>query len=262
MKKEADKRDVWDAHWTKLNEITEVNPAQHYRHHMLVKHIGYCLRRRPEAKWVFDFGSGQGDLVTMLGKARPEREYFGLELSQVGVDISRKKNPQAHFFKCNLLDPNSQHADFFGKAQLGICSEVLEHIDDPVTALSAIRRYLAPGAQIIITVPGGPMNEFEKSIGHRMHYSKAQLAALVEKSGLRPVRFVRAGFPFFNLYKLLALARGKKLLQDTNSGEGEEPGGSKRLMMLVLKIFQHLFRLNLDDSPFGWQMMVIAEKPA
>jgi len=106
------------------------------------------------------------------------------------------------------------------------------------------------------------MNEFEKSIGHRMHYSKAQLAALVEKSGLRPVRFVRAGFPFFNLYKLLALARGKKLLQDTNSGEGEEPGGSKRLMMLVLKIFQHLFRLNLDDSPFGWQMMVIAEKPA
>lgn len=262
MKHEADKRDVWDAHWSELNAITELNPAQHYRHRLLLKVIDYCLQQKPDVFRVFDFGSGQGDLVQMLSKAAPMPEYYGLELSQVGVDISSKKNPKAHFFKCNLLDLDSQLPDLFGKAQLGICAEVLEHIDEPVLALSAIRRYLAPGAQIIITVPGGPMNEFEKSIGHRMHYSKAELAALLEQSGLRPVKFVRAGFPFFNLYKLMALARGKKLLQDTNSGINEEAGGSKRLMMLVLKVFEYLFRLNLDDTPFGWQMMVIAENPA
>jgi SAM-dependent methyltransferase len=262
MKHEVSKRDVWDEHWTELNEITEVNPAQHYRHRLLTRVIEYCLKQKPDANRVFDFGSGQGDLIKMLGKGPSGREYYGLELSQVGVDISSKKYPVARFFKCNLLDPNSQLPDLYGKAQLGICSEVLEHIDEPAVALSAIRRYLAPGAQIIITVPGGPMNEFEKSIGHRMHYSKAQLAALLEKSGLRPIKFVRAGFPFFNLYKLIALARGKKLLQDTGSGSSGEIGGSKWLMMLVLKVFEYLFRLNLSNSPFGWQMLVIAENPA
>jgi len=262
MKYKADKRDVWDEHWTELNEITEVNPAQHYRHRLLARMIEYCLKQRPEINSVFDFGSGQGDLVQMLGKGAPGCQYYGLELSQVGVDISSKKYPQAHFFKCNLLDPNSQLPDLFGKAQLGICSEVLEHIDEPAIALTAIRRYLAPGAQIIITVPGGPINEFEKSIGHRMHYNKAQLAALLEAGGLRPGKIVRAGFPFFNCYKLMALARGKKLLQDTSSGSSGDASGSRWLMMMVLNVFEYLFRLNLDNSPFGWQMMVIAENPA
>lgn len=252
---------MWDAHWTELNEITEVNPAQHYRHRLLIKVIKDYLKHSPDISRIFDFGSGQGDLVQMLGNIAPVDEYYGLELSQVGVDISIEKNPQSRFFKCNLLDPDSQMPELFGKAQLGICSEVLEHLDEPVLALCAIRKYLAPGARIIITVPGGPMNEFEKSIGHRMHYSRAQFDLILEKSGLRPVKFIRAGFPFFNLYKLIALARGKKLLQDTSSANSGNAGGSKRMMMLVLTVFEYLFRLNLDNSPFGWQMLVVAENP-
>ena len=105
------------------------------------------------------------------------------------------------------------------------------------------------------------MNEFEKSIGHRMHYSEAQLASLLEKSGLRPVKFVRAGFPFFNVYKLMALLRGKRLLQDASSENGGGSAGSKWLMMFVLKVFEYLFHLNMNNSPFGWQMLVIAENP-
>lgn len=253
---DAEKRDGWDDHWTELNDITEVNPAQHYRHRLLAKILRNCLANRPGSKKIFDFGSGQGDMVAMLKQGEPNCEFLGLELSQVGVDISSRKNLGASFYKCNLLDDDDQRTELFRQADIGFCSEVLEHIDTPLMALNNIRKYLAPGALIVITVPGGPMNEFEKSIGHRKHYSKDELQSLVAMSGLNVVKTIRAGFPFFNLYKVIALMRGKKLLNDAN-----QKGDSSFLMLFVLKVFDRLFKFNIESSPFGWQLLLIAENP-
>lgn len=251
-------RDGWDEHWSNLNDITMLNPAQHYRHKLLIEALAECIALRPYRANIYDFGSGQGDLVAMLASKFSGRSFTGLELSGVGVEISKAKAPTAKFRQCNLLEDSPPHTDLYGQCNIGICAEVLEHLDEPRKMLSVIKRYLAPGALLIITVPSGPMNSFEKAIGHRKHYQPEELMALVESAGLSVLRVQRAGFPFFNLYKLVALMRGEKLRSDANGNSGVHG-----LMMFVLRVFDFLFeRFNFRNSPFGWQLMLIAEKPS
>lgn len=248
--------DEWNRHWSKLNELTEINPAQNYRHKILVNVIYNHVNRLPyKDSLIFDFGSGQGDLIRSLTKRLPGRVFCGLELSEVGVELSRLKNSNANFFVCNLLDEKKQLEDLFSRANFGICAEVLEHLDQPEIALANIKKYMAPKGILVITVPGGPMNEFEKSIGHRRHYSVSMLSNLAESQGFRIIKVYRAGFPFFNLYKIFGFLRGKKLLNDVGQKDGDG-----KLMKIALQLFSILFRFNFANSKFGWQLIMVLQK--
>jgi hypothetical protein len=61
-----------------------------------------------------------------------------------------------------------------------------------------------------------------------------------------------AGFPFFNLYRRLVIARGQRLVDDVAAGEAGQPGLAARAAMGV---FRPIFRLNLPRSAWGWQVV-------
>ena len=119
--------------------------------------------------------------------------------------------------------------------------------------------YLASGAQLIVTVPGGPMSAFDRVIGHRQHFTRASIRAVLEQAGFEAPRVFLAGFPFFNLYRLTVIARGKKLAEDVRA---DQDGSTSKLAAAVMAAFRFLFRFNLLDSPFGWQVVAIARKPS
>jgi len=81
-----------------------------------------------------------------------------------------------------------------------IASEVLEHLDDPVTLLRNGMAYMAPGCRVIVTVPGGPISAFHRHIGHRRHYTPVLLRDLLTAAGFEVEVSTGIGFPFFNLY--------------------------------------------------------------
>jgi SAM-dependent methyltransferase len=135
---------------------------------------------------------------------------------------------------------------------------VLEHLDDPADFLRAAGDYLAPGASLIITVPSGPISAFDRRIGHRRHFSAAQLREVIAAGGLECRAVRRAGFPFHNLYRLTVLARGDRLAEDAKE-IARDGGGLARLAMRAYGI---LFRANLPQSPFGWQLVALAQKKA
>jgi hypothetical protein len=56
---------------------------------------------------------------------------------------------------------------------------------------------------------------------------------------------------------LLVIARGKRLAQDV---ETQSSGISSALANFTMKFFRLLFRFNLRDSPFGWQVIAVARK--
>jgi trans-aconitate methyltransferase len=62
----------------------------------------------------------------------PSAQLLGLELSQSGVEISRQKVPEARFVQRNLLEKVEVPEDQRGWATHAVCSEVIEHVDDPV----------------------------------------------------------------------------------------------------------------------------------
>jgi 2-polyprenyl-3-methyl-5-hydroxy-6-metoxy-1,4-benzoquinol methylase len=251
--------DDWDRHWSDLSAVTERNPAQHYRHELLRRLVRRELAAHPHFRTVLDFGSGQGDLIHLLAPEAGGRRLVGLELSRVGVEIAAAKTPQASFHQVDLVANTPEYPELRGQGDLCLCSEVIEHLDEPGTFLRHARRYMAPNGLLVITVPSGPMNAFEKSIGHRQHFTPATISRVVASAGLRVLKVKRSGFPFFNLYKLAAVMRGDSLRTDAEANvSGSGPSG---LMRITFLIFDVLFKFNLENTPFGWQLVLLAQNP-
>jgi SAM-dependent methyltransferase len=188
----------------------------------------------------------------------PRIEIMGLEVSESGVAIARRKVPTATVLQRDLVDSTKPDAEHRAWATHAICSEVIEHVDQPERLLSNAMQYLAPGCLLVVTVPGGPMSAFDHHIGHRRHYSSDDLTQLLAAVGLRVESIARAGFPFFNVYRLAIVLRGKRLVRDVTA---DNSGSSSRTARFLMGVFRQLFALNLDASPFGWQMVARATVP-
>jgi SAM-dependent methyltransferase len=200
-------------------------------------------------------GSGQGELAYDIRQRFPKVGIAGIDRSQMGIEISRKKVTDGFFIQQDLMQPQEPLPAYRQWATHAVCCEVLEHVDSPVRIIENIKPYLASGCRLILTVPGGPMNHYEKHIGHRKHFSLAEVRSLLEGSGFRVTRLWGAGFPFFNLYKLLSLARGKAIMKSVPSPTGELRFPTRQIMLL----FSWLFRFNRDDSRLGWQRVAVAQ---
>jgi Cyclopropane fatty acid synthase and related methyltransferases len=248
-------RDDWNAHWELYAESAAENPAQRLRHDIIARLLGEDAGRSEMR--LFDLGSGQGDLLQRLRSLFPNAQFLGAELSENGVAISQRKVRDATFLVANIFKPPAALNDFTGWATHAVCSEVLEHVDDPISFLKQARNYLVPGGRLIITVPGGPMSAFDRHIGHRQHFNRAKIRLILEQAGYAVERIYLAGFPFFNLYRLLVIARGKRLAEDV---ETKAVGQSSGLARVVMKVFGVLFHATLLDSPFGWQVVATARK--
>jgi cyclopropane fatty-acyl-phospholipid synthase-like methyltransferase len=245
-------KDDWDEHWDRYAAAAALNPAQRMRHDAIVR----ILKTAPHpVQRLLDVGSGQGDFLSRAVAERIARVYAGFEMSESGISISKTKVPGAEFVRVDLFAPPADAARFAGWADAAVCSDVIEHVDDPVGFLRNLRTYLAPGALLALTVPGGPMSTFDHHIGHRRHYTKRLAREVLEDAGFMVDTVMRAGFPFFNLYRLVVIARGARLIEDVES-DGERAAGG--LARLVMALFRVLFRFNLKDSTAGWQIVAVA----
>lgn len=247
-------QDDWDAHWDHYAESASENPAQRMRQQFIARLL--CENAGNHKMQILDLGSGQGDLIQKLVSLLPNAQFVGAELSESGVAISQRKAPAATFLVADIFNPPAELAAFANWATHAVCSEVLEHVDDPIAFLKRARNYLSPGARLIVTVPGGPMSAFDRHIGHRQHFDRGRIHSILEQAGYSVERTYLTGFPFFNLYRLLVMARGKRLAQDVETNAG----GVSGLAGLAMKLFQLLFHANFRDSPFGWQVIATARK--
>jgi len=245
--------DNWDEHWTRYADAAGRNPAQQMRHGIIVKLLQHGATA--DAR-VLDLGSGQGDMLVRLRRVLPQAELLGFELSASGVEISKRKLPGAKFVVADLFSPPAELEGFRDWATAAVCSEVLEHVDSPVDFLKATRPYLRDGARLVVTVPGGPMSAFDRHIGHRQHFTRDSITRALQAADFTVDRVCLSGFPFFNLYRGIVIARGEKLVADGAS----QNKFSARLAAGLLAVFNGLFRFNLMNSPFGWQVVVAARK--
>ena len=251
-------RDEWDRHWALYGVPAHGNPANTYRHRLVLDLLGE-LRAGDH---VLDIGSGQGELALLLKRRFPAATVAGVEYSAGGVQRAEAAADAAGlrvaFVQRDLLEPATLSPDVAHAATHATCSEVLEHVDDPGLLLRNAAAYLAPGCRLVVTVPGGPRSAFDEHIGHRQHFTPATLRTLLAGAGFDVVRVARAGFPFFNLYRLAVILRGRKLIADLESPTSDAGAGAQGA---VLTFFGRAFRLNLASTPFGWQMVALARYP-
>jgi SAM-dependent methyltransferase len=240
--------DDWDRHWDDYAESAAKNPAQAYRRRLILG----LLAAESQPRRVLDIGSGPGDLAAEIVEAFPSAELLGVDASQAAVEYAARKVPAAKFLQRDLLRDSHDDPAHRSWATHAVCSEVLEHVEEPAQLLANARPYLADGCRLIVTVPGGPMSAFDRHIGHRRHFTPEALRAVLEEAGFEIGHAGRAGFPFFNLYRLAVLLRGRRLVDDVAHGSGTTSARA------VMKIFDTLFRLNVGNSPWGWQVFATA----
>jgi 2-polyprenyl-3-methyl-5-hydroxy-6-metoxy-1,4-benzoquinol methylase len=242
--------DNWDQHWADFSEAAKDAPATRYRERVCLRLLqipapGSDVR-------MLDIGSGTGGFAELFCTRFPEARLLGLEISKTGVELSARRVPRAEFVQRDLMaaPPNDRQQVSFN-ATHAVCSEVLEHLDDPLTFLLNARVYMSPNCRLVVTVPGGTPNSFDTYIGHRRHYSPANLQTLLEAAGFEVDLATGVGFPFFNLYRLLTTWRGHRLKQDVS-------GPPSLALRAGMAIFAVLFRFNLMSS--GWQTVAVARR--
>ena len=247
-------RDNWDRHWQDYSEIASQNPAQDYRREVIFSLIG--LEGTGEGARIIDIGSGQGDIAAAIRSRFPSAQIMGLELAQSGVEMSRRKVPAARFVQRDLLDQKEPPPEQRKWATHAVCSEVIEHLDNPSLLLKNARSYMGEGCLLILTAPGGPMSAFDKHIGHRKHWRPREVGRLLRDAGFTPEHVTGVGFPFFNLYRCVVILRGKKLITDVSSGSTS--GGDFWPARAAMTVFQKLIRQSLNSTRTGWQIVAKA----
>ncbi len=246
--------DDWDSHWSRYDSGAAHNQAQRWRHRLLLKALA---PGGAPPRHLLDVGSGQGYFAALARRAWPAASILGLELSETGCRLARGKVPDGEFRAVDLLAGAAPEPGHAGRATHAVCSEVLEHVDDPAGLLRAAAAWMAPGCRLAVTVPGGPMSAFDRHIGHRRHFTPGSLAGLLAESGFAVDRADGAGFPFFNLYRMTVIARGRRLIADVEGGSGDIAPAARAAM----RVFDNLFALNRSTGRLGWQVVAVAVKP-
>jgi 2-polyprenyl-3-methyl-5-hydroxy-6-metoxy-1,4-benzoquinol methylase len=244
--------DDWDRHWSENATSNALNPAQVYRREVIFRLL--ALRDAPAPVRFLDLGCGSGELDMHVVRERADVEILGLDMSATGIDIARRKVPAGHFHQQDFSKA-IEVPGFDRWATHGVCTEVLEHLDEPTAMLVKVRPLLAPGCKLVITVPAGPLSAFDRHVGHRRHFTPRLLGKTIEDAGLNVVELRGAGFPFFNLYRLAVIARGKRLVEDAASGDESSLPLTARA---AIRAFGALFKLSTDRTTLGWQLVAVA----
>jgi SAM-dependent methyltransferase len=242
----------WERHWPAYDQAAQINPAQRYRRKLIFSALERDSRKGPLR--LLDLGCGQGDFLRAALQTFPGAQLAGLDLSQAALSLAKERIPEARLVCADFSKPLTLPVDLQRWATHLVCTEVLEHLDHPAQFLSEIRGAISGGGKLLVTVPGGPRSAFDLHIGHRRHYTADSLSQLFNVTGYRTIAVAAAGFPFFNLYRLAVILRGRRLIADIG---GENTGRVSPSAVLAMRVFDQLFRFNHHQSRWGWQIFGI-----
>lgn len=101
---------------------------------------------------ILDFGCGTGDHVTYPLACLGHR-LLGVDMHEPSIQEAQRRYPLPNLlFRTARLESLIQEGV---AVDLIICSEVLEHLQQPQDCLSLLRRLLKPNGALIITTPNG-----------------------------------------------------------------------------------------------------------
>src|SRR5438309_10873907 len=93
--------DDWEAHWRKLTNITQFNPADEYRYTLVIDAL--ALPSKGQGSRVLDAGCGTGTLITQVRAAYPRADLLGIDFSNVAISYAQRMNPGVPLMVFDLL---------------------------------------------------------------------------------------------------------------------------------------------------------------
>lgn len=155
------------------SDVAYHSPNQHkyscqvgiYRWHIeafLGKLSDLLMQSQPRS--VLDAGCGEGFVAHYLASRHPEAQFTGVDLSPEAIDYAQQHFGEAATYRTGSIYKLPFSDNSFDTV---LCSEVLEHLDEPDMAVAELRRVAR--RFVLITVPLEPyfdwLNRTARALG-------------------------------------------------------------------------------------------------
>jgi len=159
----------------------------------------------PDHARILDAGCGSGRNMIELAR---HGTVTGVELSDTSVELARARDA-GEVIAGSLLEMPFPGDSF----DLAVSLDVIEHLEDDLTALRELRRTVAPGGSLLLTVPAYQWlwSGHDVINHHHRRYTRRSLQTVAEQAGWQQVRTT-----YFNSL-LLPLAIVLRLLERLNT---------------------------------------------
>lgn len=150
---------------------------------------------------VLEVGCGTGNVLHALTEACPGGTVIGMDLFADGLRFAHARMPKAPLVRGDVL-----HPPFAERFEIVGMFDVLEHLEDDLGALRALRLLITDGGRLIMTVPAGRAlwSYFDEASRHVRRYEIEELADKLRRTGFE-VEFLS---PYMGvLYPVLWLGR-------------------------------------------------------
>jgi len=203
----------------------------------------------PHAAHILEIGCGTGHNLVMLAR-------FGhvdaIEIDPVARGIASERLGRAVLDAPLPALPGIPLASYDLIAVL----DVVEHVEDDVAALVAMRERLKPGGKILIAVPAHQWmwSAHDVANHHHRRYSKTSLAKAISDAGLQPKKL-----GYFNslLFPLAAAARiAGRMTGREDSDDSPPPAPINRLFETIFGLERHL--VGRVPMPMGVSLITLA----
>lgn len=136
----------------------------------------------PSSARILDAGCGSGRNMVELARRGP---VTGIELSETSVALARQREAGEVVAGSVLEMPFAE--DSF---DLAVSLDVIEHLDDDLAALRELRRTVAPGGALLVTVPAYQWlwSGHDEINHHHRRYTRRSLQRVAERAGWEQVR--------------------------------------------------------------------------
>jgi len=141
---------------------------------------------------VVDVGCGDGGAILFCAERGAEVIAIDIDADVIAGIKSRLANSSAKAYSTHISDSNPLPLPDAIATRV-ICSEVLEHVDDPDKVLAELVRIGKPGARYLLTVPDPLHEAMQKQVAPDTYFSKPnhirvierqQFADMVQRAGL------------------------------------------------------------------------------
>ncbi len=135
---------------------------------------------------ILDVGAGEGFVLEKLRKNKIGKKLEGIEYMDEAIALGKKTNPLVKIKKGDIYKLPYKDNAF----ELIICTEVMEHLEDPKMALAELKRVTSK--HIILSVPNEPLFTIQRFLRgknmmklgdhpeHIQHWNSGTFRAFVE----------------------------------------------------------------------------------
>lgn len=198
------KQDNLIQHWQKIYEFQ--------KNDFRTASLWQLIKNKIKGKKILDIGCGSGHYVLEILKSK--KEICAIDNSREMIELTNYLLSKNGFSeKAMLADVCKIKLNQFENKKFDsvLCLDVIEHIENDISALKSIIPLLSPNGILILSVPAIKRlyGKRDKHIGHYRRYSKKELKNKLSQNGFKIKKIFYWNFigliPFFIFEKILHL---------------------------------------------------------